>query len=318
VIKPTLSVIIISYNTKKLTLDCLRSVFADKGLSFNLKKPKSNSTIPTEIIVVDNASSDNSASALKKIKKIRLIENQKNVGFALANNQAYKIAQGNFILLLNSDTLILHSGISQSLNWLSSHPEASVCTAQLLNNDKSIQSSGGFFPNLLNVFTWSFGLDDLPLINQIVPPLHPHPPQFYTHDKFYLKDHPQDWITGAYMLIRKSALSLSGLFDEDYFMYGEEVELSYRIKQNHPQTQTWYLIGPQIIHFGGASAKSKVDPILNEYRGILSFFKKHRPKYQYQLVKIILKINACLRALFYLLTLKPKSFKIYQQVCSQF
>jgi len=318
VIKPILSIIIVSYNTKKLTLDCLRSVFADKSLSFNLKKPKSNSTIPTEIIVVDNASSDDSVSALKKVKNIHLLKNQKNIGFALANNQAYKIAKGNFILLLNSDTLILHSSISQSLTWLSSHPEASVCTAQLLNSDKSIQSSGGFFPNLLNVFTWSFGLDDLPFINQLVPPLHPHPPQFYTHDRFFLKDHPQDWVTGAYMLIRKSALSHTGLFDKNYFMYGEEVELSYRIKQNNPQTQTWYLIGPQIIHFGGASAKSKVDPILNEYRGILSFFKKHRPSGQYQLVKTILKINARLRALFYLLTLKPKSFKIYQQACFQF
>jgi hypothetical protein len=313
-ITPTLSIIITSYNTAKLTNDCLQSIFADKGLSFDLKKPLPDHKIPTEILVIDNASKDNSISVLKKEKKIKLIINKKNLGFAKANNQGILASQGNFILLLNSDTLILHSAISQSLNWLASHPEASVCTAQLLNSDKSIQASGGFFPNLSNVFTWSLGLDDLPFINKIIPPLHPHTPQFYTHDRFYLHDHQQDWVTGAFMLFRKSALDLSGLFDENYFMYGEEVELSYRLKQKLPQTQTWYLIGPQIIHLGGASAKNRLDPILNEYRGILSFFKKHHPRHL-SLVKILLKLNASFRTLYFLLGGRTQAFITYQKAC---
>ena len=309
-INPILSIIIVSFNTEKLTVDCLNSIFKDKNLTFDLTKVEDNNLIPTEIIIIDNNSKDNSVKNLKQIKNITLIENKDNSGFGKANNQGLKIAKGNYILFLNSDTLILHSAISQSLNWLSSHPEASTCTAQLLNKDGTIQASGGYFPSILNTFTWCFGLDDLPFINKIIKPFHPHTPQFYTHDNFYLKDHQQDWITGAYMLVRKSCLDKVVGFDENYFMYGEEVELSYRIKLKNPNHQVYYLIGPQIIHLGGASATSRLDPILNEYRGVLSFFKKHRPKWQYPVVKFLLKTNALIRSVIHF---SP----IYIQACSK-
>ena len=299
--KPILSIIIISYNTCDITLNCIKSIFQDKGLK----------STPFEIIVIDNDSHDNSVKELKKLgSKIILITNKVNSGFGKANNQGLKIAKGNYILFLNSDTIILHSAISQSLDWLCSHPEASTCTAQLLNKDKSIQASGGFFPNLGNVFTWCLSLDDLPLVNKIIKPLHPHTPVFYTHDKFYLKDHRQDWITGAFMLTRKNLLEKTKGFDESYFMYGEEVELSYRISQSTPNNQVWYLVGPQIIHLGGASATSRLDPIVNEYKGILSFFKKHRPNWQYPIVKFLLKINAFTRAVIHFSPL-------YLQACSK-
>lgn len=306
--QPLLSIIIISFNTRQLTLNCLHSVFADKNLEFDLNKRDSGDKIPTEIIVVDNHSQDDSLSVLKKIKNIKLIANQENYGFGKANNQGLKIAQGNYILFLNSDTLILHSAISQSLNWLASHPEASTCTAQLLNRDKTIQASGGYFPTLANVIAWSFGLDDLPFFNKIIKPLHPHTPSFYTHDSFYLKDHPQDWVTGAFMLIRRSVLNKVGGFDEKYFMYSEEVELSYRIHRAFPQSQTWYLVGPQIIHLGGSSALKKNDPILREYTGIFTFFKLHRPAWQRPIVKFLLKVNAFLRSLY-----NP----LYKDLCSK-
>lgn len=285
---PILSIIIVSYNTADITIDCLKSIKEDKGLK----------NIDYEIIIVDNDSKDDS---LEKIKKLNLpnliiIANKENSGFGRANNQGIKIAKGNYILLLNSDTIILHSSISQSLDWLCSHPESSTCTAQLLNKDKTIQASGGYFPNLLNVFTWSTGLDDLPFINSIIKPLHPHTPTFYTKDTFFLHDHRQDWVTGAFMLTRKEYLDKVKGFDESYFMYGEEVELSYRIKKCTPNNQVWYLIGPQIIHLGGASSTSRLNPILNEYLGIISFFKKHKPAYQVNLVRIFLKINALLRS----------------------
>lgn len=306
-IKPILSIIIVSYNTAQITVDCLKSIYKDKGLK----------EIPFEIIIIDNNSHDTSVEEIKKYKDIKLIENKENSGFGKANNQGIKIAQGNYILLLNSDTIILHSAISQSLNWLSSHPEASICTAQLLNKDKTIQASGGFFPNILNTITWSFGLDDLPFVNKIIKPIHPHTPQFYTKDNFYLTDHRQDWVTGAFMLIRKSSLEPAKGFDETYFMYGEEVELSYRIFKNNPHMQTWYLIGPQIIHLGGASAISRLDPILNEYIGIISFFKKHKSKSQCSFVKILLKLNALLRSIFYLIFGKKETSQIYLKACSK-
>ena len=308
VIKPLLSIIIVSFNTCQITLDCLKSVFADKGLEFDLDKINKNDKIPTEIIVIDNNSKDNSVKELQKIKLITLVTNKNNTGFGKANNQALKIAQGNYLLLLNSDTIILHSAISQSLNWLSSHPEAHMCTAQLLNKDLTIQASGGYFPNLINTIAWSLGLDDLPLFNSIVKAFHPHPPQFYTHEKFFTKDHQQDWVTGAYMLIRRSVVDKTKGFDENYFMYGEEVEWAYRMHLAFPKSQCWYLVGPQIIHLGGASALKRSDPIIREYTGVISFFERHRPHWQTIVVKKILKINAFLRSLV---------IPIYKEVCSK-
>ena len=306
---PILSIIIVSYNTADLTLNCLKSIIQDKGLA----------QIDYEIIVVDNNSSDDSLTKINQFKtdiktkkniSLKLIINKTNHGFGKANNQGLKIASGNYILFLNSDTLILHSAISQSLDWLCSHPESSICTAQLLNHDKTIQASGGFFPNLANIFTWCLSLDDLPLVNKIIKPIHPHTPQFYTKDKFYLSDHRQDWVTGAFFLTRKPLLDKVNGFDENYFMYGEELELAYRIHQITPNNQVWYLIGPQIIHFGRASAVKKLDPILNEYKGFLSFFKKHKPKWQYPLVKVLLKINALIRSIIHF---SP----VYLQACSK-
>ena len=306
--KPILSIIIISYNTADITIDCLNSIIKDKGLQ----------QIPFEIIIIDNNSHDNSLEKIAKFKnslklkncQFKIIKNNFNGGFGKANNQGIKIAQGNYVLFLNSDTIILHSAISQALDWLCSHPEASSCTAQLLNRDKTIQASGGFFPNLANVITWSLSLDDLPLVNKIIKPLHPHTPCFYTKDKFFLTDHQQDWVTGAFSLNRKPLLDKVGGFDETYFMYGEEVELAYRISQSTPNNQVWYLVGPQIIHLGGASATSRLDPILNEYHGILSFFKKRRPVWQYPIAKFMLKINALTRSLIHFSPL-------YLQACSK-
>lgn len=305
---PLLSIIIVSFNTCQITLDCLKSVFADKGLEYNLDGINSNEKIPTEIIVVDNNSHDDSVKELQKIKNITFIANKDNTGFGKANNQAIKISKGNYILLLNSDTIVLHSAISQSLTWLSAHPESHMCSAQLLNKDMSIQASGGYFPTLSNTIAWSLGLDDLPLFNYLVKPFHPHTPQFYTREKLFLKDHQQDWVTGAFMLIRRSVVDKTHGFDDSYFMYGEEVEWAYRMHLAFPKSQCWYLVGPQIIHLGGASAIKRSDPIIREYTGVISFFERHRPNWQTSIVKKTLKINAFLRSLV---------IPIYKEVCSR-
>lgn len=297
--QPLLSILIVNWNTSKLTVDCLKSIFADPGLEFDLSKPSTSEKIPTEIIVVDNNSTDDSVSAITKLKhKVRVIENKENAGFGKANNQAFTLSKGNYILYLNTDTIILHGAISQSLNWLSSHPEAGMCTAQLLNADKTIQASGGYFPGLANMFTWCSGMDDLPLVNKIIPAFHPHTPEFYTHDDFYKYDHRQDWITGAYMLVRRELVESVGGFDEQIFMYGEEYEMAYRIFKKYPELQTWYLVGPQIIHLGGASAVNKRDPIEREFQGVMTFFKLHKP-HLLPFIKSFIALNRFLRGTIY-------------------
>ncbi|HOZ80639.1 MAG TPA: glycosyltransferase family 2 protein [Candidatus Woesebacteria bacterium] len=294
-IKPLLSIIIVNFNTCQITLDCIASIFKDKKLSFS-QTNSTDHTIPCEIILIDNASQDNSVSIIKKkYPQVIIIENKTNVGFGAANNQGIKIAQGNYLLLLNSDTIILHSAISQSLEWLSSHPESLCCTAQLLNADKTIQASGGYFPNLLNCFTWLTCLDDLPFINQIIKPFHPHTPNFYTHDNFYTKDHSQDWLTGAFMLFRQEAIVAVNGFSKDFFMYGEEMEMCYRISKKFPNQTFDYLIGPQIIHLGGKSTKDKQQIFDREYLGIETFFKIHQPKWQLPIIRFLISINRFLK-----------------------
>jgi len=288
---PVISIIIINFNTSSITLDCLKSIYQDKGLT----------NVPFEIIIIDNHSTDNSAQTIKiyirqhHLKNLKLVINHSNIGYGRANNQAAAIARGNYLLLLNSDTIILHSAISQALDWLSSHPESYACTAQLLNSDRSIQASGGFFPKLFNTIAWCLCLDDLPFFNLIVKPIHPHTPDFYTRDSFYLSDHPQDWITGAFLLIRKSVFDHVGGFDPDFFMYSEELELCYRIHQSYPHLQAWYLIGPQIIHLGGASTKNKQTIFDREYQGILMFFRKHHSPLVQNLIYPFIGLNRLIR-----------------------
>jgi GT2 family glycosyltransferase len=151
------------------------------------------------------------------------------------------------------------------------------------------------------------------MINSLIKPFHPHTPQFYTHDSFYLSDHQQDWVTGAYMLIRKPILDKSGYFDENYFMYGEEYELSYRLKKLDPTGQTWYLVGPQIIHYGGASSPTRSAPLFLEYQGVLAFFSKHKTKFEYNLVKVFININRIFRIIIFTLLGRPQVAKLYQQ-----
>lgn len=280
-INPTLSIIIVNYNTAKITTSCLKSVNQDVELK--------NGNIPFEIILVDNASTDSSLFEISKLKlpNLKIIKNKKNLGYAQANNQALAKSSGQYILLLNSDTLIVNSAISQCLNWLSTHPEAASCSPQLQNSDGSIQATGGYFPTIINTLSWLSHLDDLPFYNNFVKPIHPHVPSFYTKDSFYNKNQRLDWLTGAFVLTRKTLLKSIGGFDSTYFMYAEELEMFYRLKLTYPNLINQYLAESRIIHYGGASGNNQKYKL--EKEGILRFFTKHHPK-QALFIKPILKL----------------------------
>ncbi|KKQ52588.1 hypothetical protein A2865_03650 [Candidatus Woesebacteria bacterium RIFCSPHIGHO2_01_FULL_39_17] len=286
-----LSIIILNYKTKKLTLDCINSVVKNsKGISL-------------EIIVIDNASNDGSVEALRRsIKRLssqvgimaKLIVNKENLGFAKANNQGMGIAGGNYILLLNSDTLVHDNVLGEMLEWMRKHPKVGAATCALRNKDGSLQGTGGYFPTLLRVFSWMFFLDDIPILDKIIKPFHPMHGQspFYKGTKYYLTRKEIDWITGAFMLIRKKALKDVGAFDEDYFMYSEDTDLCYRIK--NAGWEIWYLPDWGITHLGGASSTSMY-PILSEYEGVKLFYKKNVPFWQFPVLRVFLKSGALLR-----------------------
>ncbi len=273
--KIKLSIIIVNWNTRELLRNCLKSI--SQGLMLNAEGKKLN----TEIIVVDNGSTDNSIEVVKMLKKsnsnvqIKLIENKKNLGFAKANNQGIEAAQGEYILLLNSDTVAKKGAIVKTIDWMDKNKNVDIVGCKLLNPDGSDQPSVGNFPNLFQVFKMLFldfitGGWSMQSPNKII---------------------PVDWVMGAFMMVRKKVFNEIGGFDENIFMYMEEVEWCYRAKNQG--YKTFFHPLPKVIHIKGGSSKTgKTGPILNIYQGLIYFYQKHKPKWQLFLVRIMLKLKA--------------------------
>lgn len=281
--KIELSIVIVSFNTKKYLRLCLDSVFLNlKGLS-------------SEVIVVDNGSSDGSVSFLEKlakIGKIRFIKNSENKGFAAGNNAAISKARGQYILLLNSDTLIQDDIFTPLIPYLAKHSEAGIVSIKLLNKDGSIQGNGGYFPTLIRVFSWMI-IQDLPFVDFFIKPFHPlKAKNFWTNRRFYDKERDLDWVTGAFFLVRREVFDEVGLMDEEYFMYTEETDFCYRAKKKGWKVR--YIPNLSIIHYGGISG-SKEFSVLSEYKGVKRFYKKHYPSWNYPFLILFLKLGALMR-----------------------
>lgn len=293
-----LSVIIVNFNTRKLLKDCLDSIFKhSKGTDF-------------EVIVVDNASTDESPEMVKKeFPQIKLIENRVNLGFAKANNQAMKIAKGQYILLLNSDTKLRENSFKIMLEFMGKNPKIGISSCQLVDEKGLIQASGGFFPTLPRVFAWMFFLDDLPGLGRLIRPFHPHEPDFYTGDPWYKSEHFQDWVTGAFFLIRNKVINEIGFLDEKFFMYVEEMECCFRAKQ--AGWQIAYTPVTKVVHFGRKSGTSE-GAILGEYKGLKYFFTKHMGSWRTLVLRILLRAGAILRILVFGIIMRDaKAGKIY-------
>lgn len=275
-----LSVIIVSYNAKDYLLNCLKSI-----------------DLNCEIIIVDNASSDKSADEIKKtFPYVKIIENKENLGFAAANNQGIKESKGRYILLLNPDTKILDSALQKMISWMDFHPKAAVSTCQLLNEDGSIQPTGGFFPTLPRLFAWQIFLDDLLLLKS-----------YHLKKIFYSKEKELDWITGAFFLFRREVVNKAGLFDENFFMYAEDLEYCYRIKKSG--FKIFFTPQTSIIHYGFKSG-SKERALISEYESLKYFYSKHYPPYKTLLARLILKFGALLRSVIISRNTYEKCFKV--------
>jgi GT2 family glycosyltransferase len=282
--KIDLSIVLIS-SKKDFLLDCLKSVKA------------ASHGVNLEIIVVDNASQDKvGAMAKEKFPGIKVIRREENGGFGENNNLGMKVARGRYVLLLNDDTKIVDKNIFREMvSWMDEHPKAGVSSCALVNPDgRTYQGSGGSFPTLPRVLAWMTFIDDIPFLDNLIKPYHPMHgfSPFHTNEAYFKKFHRQDWLTGAFFLMRKSAMDEVGLFDEDFFLYVEEVELSYRfIKAGW---EIWYLPKWKIIHFGSATIGSERATIF-EMQNIKLFYKKHYPAWQLPLITLTLKFGALLR-----------------------
>jgi len=275
-----LSIIIPSYNTKNLLKECLASIFVETG------------EVKFEVIVVDNHSQDGSGEMVKKeFPQVKLISLKKNVGFGKANNLGVKKAQGEWLLFLNSDTQIMNRAIDEIFREVSSdkfQATSLVVGCQLLNPDGTIQPSVGFFPNLGRVGATMFFLDDLPFFKRWLKP--------YQQDDigFYHRQQEVDWVTGAFLLVKKKDFEEISGFDERIFMYAEEVDLCYRLKQKG--AKVLYLPMGKITHHKGASSLDGFEAaVIGEYKGLINFFKKHRPPWQLAFLRVGLALGALLR-----------------------
>lgn len=295
----TLDIIIISFNTSDLLRKCLNKVY--KALSFAKIEKES------EVFVVDNASSDDSVARVeKKFPKVIIIKNSQNLGFAKANNQGIAKAKGQYILLLNSDTEVKENSLINLLSTIRKDKNIGVAGGKLLNGDGSVQYSVGYFPSLFKVFCWMFFWDDLPWVSSLIKPYH-------VEDKsFYSKEREVDWVSGACMMLRREIVEKIGGFDEKIFMYGEEVEWCYRIKKQG--YKVIYTSEAKIVHLKGASTKDKEAGILEEFGGVIYFYKKHKSYWQLQIVKILLFFGALLRLfVFGIIGRYPRRVSLYAQ-----
>jgi hypothetical protein len=296
-----LSIIIVSFNTKKFTKDTIDSVLKyTKGISY-------------EIIIVDNASSDGSIEMLQNYSRsnddIVYVQTGENLGFGRANNVGIEKSKGKYILLLNSDTQLTKNILPEMITYMEKHPKIGVSTCSLLNKDGSMQGTGGGFPTLGRVFAWMFFIEDIPFIEKLFTPFHPmHPMSIYKGGSMFKEKREMDWITGAFMLTRRKVFEDAGVFDKDYFMYVEETELCYRIAKSG--WEIWYLPEWSIIHHGGASGGGEFS-LLSEYKGVKLYYEKHMDRLSNLSLRILLKLGSLKRIIIFTILGKINHAKIY-------
>jgi GT2 family glycosyltransferase len=246
-----LSIVIVNYNTKDLLLACLESVYATlPPLSF-------------EIWVVDNASTDGSIEAARRsFPEIRCIENDRNLGFAKANNKAIRQAVGRYVVLLNTDTVLTPSALATIIEFMDRNKDVAVCGGQLLNSDGSLQNSIANFPTL------GTELLNKPLLRRLFPKRYP--------GKEMRFDNPVEVesIIGACMVVSKDAIDTVGMLDESYFFFFEETEWCLSMKNNgwriyfHPKAFIYHLQGQ-------TAKKNNVSARIEFWKSRYTFFRKH-------------------------------------------
>jgi len=260
--EPVLSVIIISYNTRSVTLDCLRALYAD------LEQAGPGKT-SAEVWVVDNASKDGSAEAVRDaFPAVRLIENPRNAGFGAANNLAMREARGEFLLLLNSDAFV-HPGAARALvAYLRAHPKAGAVGPRLLNRDDTVQPSCYRFPSPARAWLENLWVSSLL-------PAHPVVGDYrrWAHDEA----RSVEWVIGACLLVRRAAYEAAGGFDEAFFMYQEETDWQRRMRD-----AGWdiaFTPSSVVTHLGGASGAAEAAKISAHFFDSLDYYtrKHHGP-----------------------------------------
>jgi len=255
--RPAVSVVIVNWNTREILRDCLRTVY------------EQTREVEFEVIVVDNASADGSADMVRTaFPRALLLANSTNRGFAAANNQGLEVAKGRYVLLLNSDTLVLDGAIDQTVRFADAHPEAAATACRVLNRDRTWQPTCFLFPSAFNLLLAALYLNKLFPRNRIC-----------GRERMTWWDGQDtravDVVTGCFILVRREAIEQVGVLDETYFMYGEEADWCYRFRK--AGWKVLFTPTARIVHLGGASSAQLKGPMCLQLRAsILLFLRKHR------------------------------------------
>lgn len=270
-----LSIVIVNWNSGKLLRGCTKSILKDKGLDF-------------EGFVVDNASNDGSLEDIPK--RFKIVRNDRNLGFAKACNQAIKLSKGRYVLLLNPDTVALKNSLKGMIRFLGKHKDVGVLGCKLLNPDKTVQPSCHAFLTLPHVFFEvsqlnilfpknKFFIRTLSFLNKFFPKL-------FANYSTPNKPIEVDSVMGSCYMIRKEALRKTGLLDENFFLYHEEMELSYRMWKKG--FKVMFYPYASVIHRGKHSTEQVPDLVYYERcKSILHFFRKHKNS-QLAILKIVM------------------------------
>ncbi|HQI69822.1 MAG TPA: glycosyltransferase [Bacteroidales bacterium] len=274
-----LSVIIVNYNVKYFLEQCLHSVI------------KAGQGIDMEVFVVDNNSVDGSAGMVcEKFPEVKIIENSDNKGFSKANNQAIKQSTGEYVLLLNPDTVVEEDTFSRIISFMDSHADAGGLGVKMLDGKGHfLPESKRGLPTPAVAFYKVFGLAKL----------FPKSKIFGKYHLGYLdkdKVHEVEILSGAFMLLRRTALDKAGLLDENFFMYGEDIDISYRITQ--AGYKNYYFPETRIIHYKGESTKkSSVNYVIVFYNAMIIFARKHFSQKNASSLSFLIKAAIFFRAI---------------------
>jgi hypothetical protein len=277
------SVIIVAWNVRQLLHDCLKSVY------------EKTRDVDFEVIYVDNASEDGSVEMVKEqFGEVRIIENDKNEGFIKANNQGIEIAQGRYVLLLNSDTILLDNAIAKTVRFADANPDAAVFGCKVLNPDRTIQRTCFMYPSVLNMFLAATYLYKI-----------------FPKSRFFGREHMTWWgfdearevetICGCFSLVRKEAIAQVGLMDERYFVYGDDPDWCYRFRK--AGWKVMFTPDGRIIHYGGQTTRQmRREFKLQLYGSELIFMKLHRSRLSFFIARFLIALFLFARVPYWLVT----------------
>ena len=300
-----LSIIIVNYNSTTVLEACLRSIAA------------SAYTFTHEVFIVDNASDERPVNLERMFPFVTLVVNTENRGFAFANNVGISRTSGKYVLLLNPDTIVNGGSLQPMVAYLDRHPAVGIVGCKIFNDKGEVEHSTHTFPTVgkefihANEFVKRFiGYDTV--AGRIMAKILRMKSfgSYWDHDAEKVVDH----VTGACMMVRREAIEKAGLLDEAFFLYNEEVEWSYRIKQ--AGYSTVFLPDSSIVHLFGHSTKQRVQKqvvnalLVERYRGMLYFFQKHFGSLKLLLLRLIVLEGFALRlGVAYIRVLVPRSDK---------